>query len=76
MIGGEQSQLRVPLASFIKRFDQIVPGCALAVVDLSKIQNLPLHDLAPRAAFALDDIPITVFLAVLEPSIAAQIHAH
>jgi hypothetical protein len=72
LIGGEQGQLRVPLASFIKRFDQIVPGCALTVVDLSEIQNLPLHDLTPSTPFALDDVPITVFLAVLEPSMVTK----
>ena len=75
LIGGKQSQLRVLLASFIKGFDQIVPGRALTVVDLSEIQYLPLDDLATSTAFALNNIPITVLLAVLQPSVAAQVHA-
>ena len=75
LIGGKQSQLRVLLASFIKGFDQIAPGLALAVVDLAEIQHLPLHHLATSTAFALNNIPIAVLLAVLQPSVASQVHA-
>jgi hypothetical protein len=47
----------------------------LIIVDLSEIQNMALDDLAASTAFALNDAPITMLLAVLEPSVAAQVHA-
>jgi hypothetical protein len=63
------------LRAFIEGLDHPAPSLALAVVDLAEIQHLPLHHLAAGAAPALNDIPIKVLLAVLEPSIALQIHA-
>src|SRR5215471_2926797 len=46
-----------------------------ACVDLSQVENLSLYDLATRTAFALDNIPIEMLFAVLQASIAFQIHA-
>jgi hypothetical protein len=72
--GGKQRQLRGSLATFIEDFDDPAPCFSLAVVDLAEIENLPLYDLAPSTAFALNNIPIEMFLAVLQSSIAFQIH--
>src|SRR5262245_36935152 len=74
-LGRKQGQLRWPLAPFIERFDDLAPRLALAVVDLAQIQYLPLHDLATSTALALDNIPIAMLLAVLQSSVASQIHA-
>src|SRR5262249_58488854 len=73
-ISREQRQLAVPLAAFIKGFDQVVPSRELAVVDLAEIQHLPLDDLAAGAALALDDIPVAMFFAVFEASVGSQKH--
>jgi hypothetical protein len=65
----------VALSSFVKGFDQIGPGCALTVIDLAKVQHIPLHHIAASTTPALHNAPITVFLAILEASVASQIHA-
>jgi len=70
-IGGEQGQLREPLLSFIESFDDPAPRFALTVVDLTEVQYLALHHLAPSTALALDNIPIAMLLAVLEPPVAS-----
>jgi hypothetical protein len=75
LIGWEQGQLRMPLGFLVKSLDHTAPRHALAVVDLTQIENLPLNDLAASAASALNDAPVTVLLAVFEASIPAQIHA-
>ena len=75
LIGWEQGQMGMPLAFLVERFDQIAPARTLAVVDLTQIEHLALHDSAASAASALNDTPVTVLLAVLEPSVPAQIHA-
>src|SRR5262245_51379494 len=74
-LGRKQGQLRWPLAPFIECFDDLAPRLALAVIDLAQIQHLPLHDLATSTALALDNIPIAMLLAVLQSSVASQIHA-
>jgi hypothetical protein len=74
-IGGKQNQLGVALGSFIKGFDQIAPDCALTVVDLAEVQDIPLHHLAASTTPALHNAPITVSFAVLEALVASQIHA-
>jgi hypothetical protein len=74
LIGGEQRQLGMPLALLIEGFDQMAPGDALAVVDLTQIEDLPLNHLAASTASALNDAPITVLLTVLEASVPSQIH--
>jgi len=66
--------LRATLGIFIERLDHPAPPLALAVVDLAQIQHLALHDPAIGAAFGLDDVPVAVLLAVLEASVASQIH--
>src|SRR5882757_10728979 len=73
-IGREQGQLRRALGFFVEGFDDAAPGLTLVVVDLAQIQHRPLHHLAAGAALALDDAPIAMVLAVLEPSSGAQEH--
>ena len=72
---GKQGQLRRLLRSFIEGFDNLTPCFMLAIVDLAKIQHIALYHFAPGTPLALDDIPITMLFAVLEPSVASQIHA-
>jgi hypothetical protein len=64
----------VALGSFVKGFDQIAPGRALAVIDLAKVQHMPLHHPTTETP-ALRNTPIAVFLPVLEAPVASQIHA-
>jgi len=66
--------LRAPLRIFIERFNNSAPSLALAVVDLTQIQDLSLHHPAIGAALGFDDVPVAMLLAVLESPIAAQIH--
>src|SRR5580704_8799720 len=73
-VGGKQRQLAVPPAAFIKGFDQMAPGLALAVIDLAEIQNLPLHHLATGATLVLDNIPVSMLFAVFEASVESQEH--
>src|SRR5882724_518531 len=75
-IGRKQSQLAMPPAPFIKAFDQLAPGLALAVIDLAEIKHLPLDHLASGAALALDDIPVAMLFAVFEASVESQEHAN
>jgi hypothetical protein len=73
-IGGKQRQLAPPPAAFIKGFDQLAPGFALAIIDLAEIKHLTLDNLAASAALALDDIPVAMLFAVFEASVEAQEH--
>jgi hypothetical protein len=47
---------------------------ALTVVDLSKIKDLSLNDLAAPAAPILHNAPITMLFAVFNPRVALQKH--
>jgi hypothetical protein len=71
-ISGKQRQLAVPLAAFIKGFDQAVSGLELTIIDLAEIQHLPLDHLATSAALVLNDIPVAMLFAVLEASVESQ----
>ena len=71
-IGQEQHALRLPLGFFIQGVDHPAPRLALAVVDLVEVQHRSLHHVAVGAALALDDAPIAMLLAVLQPSSGAQ----
>ncbi len=73
-IGGEQRQLPMPLAAFIKGFGQAVPSLELAVIDLAEIQHLPLDHLATGATLVLNDVPVTMLFAVFEASVESQEH--
>src|SRR5215471_3965534 len=67
-IGREQGQLRGLLRALVKGIDHPAPGFLLAIVDLAEVEHLALHDLAAGAAFAFDNAPVAVLLAVLEAS--------
>jgi hypothetical protein len=73
-IGGKQCELPVAASVFVERLDHPTPGFTLAVVDLAEIQHLALHHLPGHAAAVLNNIPIPMFLAVLEASVEAQKH--
>ncbi len=73
-IGGKQRQLPMTASVFVKRLNHPTPGFTLAVVDLAEIQHLALHHLPGHAAAVLDNIPVPMFLAVLEASVEAQKH--
>ena len=73
-IGQEQHLLRMPLGFLIEGVDHPAPRLALAVVDLVGVQHRSLHHVAVGAALALDDAPIAMLLAVLQPSSGAQEH--
>src|SRR6202035_4928757 len=68
-IGRKKRQLGVALRILVKRFDRTAPIVMLPVADLAQIQHLPLHHLATGTAPVLDDVPVAVFLAVLEAPI-------
>jgi hypothetical protein len=73
-IGRKQRQLPVPLAAFIESFDRLTPSLALAVIDFTEIQHLPLDHLATGTALILDDIPVAMLFAVFEASVISQEH--
>jgi hypothetical protein len=58
----------------IENFDRSTSAFALGVIDLSKVKDLPLHKLSTPATSILDDVPITMLLAILEPRVALQKH--
>src|SRR5208283_632273 len=70
----KQSQWQGAIPLRIERFDGPAPTLALAVVDLAQIEHRTLHHLAARATPALDNAPVTMFLAVFEPPVAFQKH--
>ena len=73
-IGRKQSELRVAACPFIKGFDLTTPILVLAIVDLAKVQHLPLYHPAAGATLALDNIPIAMFFAVFEAPVESQEH--
>src|SRR6516162_10148348 len=73
-IGWKQCQRHGPFAILIENFDPSTPALALTVVDLSKIKDLPLNDLAAPAAPILHNAPLTMLFAVLTPRMAFQKH--
>ena len=66
--GRKQSQLSVSLGPFIESLDYPAPRLALAIVDLAQIQHRPLHHATASTALALDNAPIAMLFAVLQPS--------
>jgi hypothetical protein len=58
----------------IENFNRSAQAFALTVVDLSKIQDLPLNDLPVPAATILYNAPVTMFLAVFNAWVALQKH--
>jgi hypothetical protein len=60
--------------TLLEDLDRATPSGPLAVVDLSEIQDLTLHDTALSATPILDDTPITVLFPILETLVGAQKH--
>jgi hypothetical protein len=69
-IGWKQCQRHGPFAIVIENLDRSTPALALTVVDLSKIKDLPLNDLAASAATILHNAPITMLFAVFNAGVA------
>lgn len=61
----EEGNLSRPLVALLESLDHAAPDLPLAVVDLAKVEDLPLR----RAS-----VGQAVFLAVLDPPVALQIH--
>ncbi len=55
----------------IQRVNRLTPRGLLAVVDLPKIQDMPLHYTPARAAAVLDNAPGAMFFAVLAANLGA-----
>jgi hypothetical protein len=60
--------------AFIEDLDRLAPRRFLAVVDLSKIQHLPLKHAAIMNASVFDNRPCPMFLPVLATNLEAQKH--
>src|ERR1700747_2914445 len=73
-ISGKQCQGQGPLAFLIEDFDPSAPAFALTVVDLSKVQHMPLDNTATPAAPILHNAPVTMLFAVFDPWVALQKH--
>ena len=69
---GEQRDLPGLLAAFVKCLNRPAPRGALAVIDLAKIQHMPLHRPPARHPAVLHDAPVAVFLPVLPANLVAQ----
>jgi hypothetical protein len=73
-LGWKQGELPMPSARFVERFDLTTPRFALAIIDLTQIQNRTLHNPTARTALAFDNAPIAVLLAVLPSQCESQVH--
>ena len=73
-ISGKQCQGQGSLAFLVEDFDRSTPALALAVVDLAKVEHLPLDKLAAPAASVLHHAPVAMLLAVFDPRVALQKH--
>src|SRR5690348_11818792 len=69
------NKLKVRLvALLIQHVDGLAPSQLLAVIDVTKVQNMLLHHSATGNAFVLDNAPVAVLLAVFFPCLGAQEH--
>jgi hypothetical protein len=59
----------------IHHINGLAPPGFLAVVDFTKIEDLPLADLAARQSLVLDDRPIPMLLAIFISLFRSQKHA-
>src|SRR5450432_2815963 len=73
-IFGKQCNLFGLSGAFIEDLDRLAPRRSLTVVDLPKIQHLPLNHAAIVNASVLDNRPCPMFLAVLATNLGAQKH--
>src|SRR4029077_2964460 len=72
--GRKQGKLPGAPAVLVEALDHPAPGGVLAVVDLAEVQKRLLNDPAAGTAPALDDAPVAMRLAVLDPPREAQVH--
>jgi hypothetical protein len=64
---------RQSLAVF-EHLNGFLPGCFLPIIDLSQVQDMPLHHFASDAPLVFDDAPIPVLFALFLSRGAAQEH--
>jgi len=64
------------LLLLVEDFQRLAPGRLLAAVDLAKVQDPPLHHAAGLQTAALFNAVVAVLLAILDPPMTAQKHAH
>src|SRR3954466_1898897 len=70
----KQAQGSRLVALLIQHFNGLAPGQLLAVIDVTKVQNMLLHHSATGNAFVLDNAPVAMLLAVFFPCLGAQEH--
>jgi hypothetical protein len=73
-ISGKQCQRHSPLAIFVENFDCSTPGFALTVVNLSKVEHLPLNNLTTPTTAILDDVQLAMLFAVFDPRMVPEEH--
>src|SRR2546426_8834340 len=66
---------RARLFPVLQNIYRTPPSFSLAVVDLTQIQNMPLHHTSTRNAMVLDDAPVAVLFAVFDTRLHAHEHA-
>jgi signal transduction protein with GAF and PtsI domain len=62
-------------AARLQDFDTRAPRRPLVIIDLTQIENLPLHHASVRGAAILHNAPVTMLLAIFVALGAAQKHA-
>jgi hypothetical protein len=62
------------VATLVQSTNRPAPRGMLRVVDLAEIQQRTLQNAVIRRAIALDNAPVAMLLAILEPLIGAQEH--
>jgi hypothetical protein len=73
-VGGKERALAGLAIVFVEDGNGLLPGGALGIVDLTQVENVPLHHAAPDAA-ALDDGPGAMLPAVFFARAALEKHA-
>jgi hypothetical protein len=60
---------------FPDHFNRFTPSRFLTVIDLPKIQDLPLHNPLPPDSTSLNDAPIAMGFAIFETGLGTEKHA-
>src|SRR6266508_3782964 len=68
-VGGEQRQAHLLLAAGIEDLDAFEPALLLAVIDLTQIKNVALHDALAAASATFHNRPVPMLLAVFETAV-------
>ena len=71
----KQSNLLRARVPILKDLDRPTPRVSLAIVDLTKIENVPLHNAPIRLTAVLHNAPVSVNLAILLSLLGPKEHA-